>query len=749
MAMVARWLGRGLAAWGLLACAGLAWGQAARVADVSASAPAARPRIGLVLSGGGARGFAHVGVLRALQQLRVPVDVVVGASMGAVVGGAFAAGRSVDELETLVQRTDWAGILADRPQRAALSFRRREDDLLLPSRIEFGLTAQGVQLPPSAAGNQAVESVLRQLLPALSVETPAGRLALPYRAVATDLRTGELVELGAEPLLVSLRASLAVPGLFAPLPVNGRLLVDGGLVRNLPVDIARALGADVVIAVNVGTPVSDDGSLGSAIGVAQQMINILTEQNVQRSLRELGPADVLIAPVLDGISFVDFEAGPRAMAAGEQAARAMAARLAAMALPAAEYAATEVLRQGLQAHRPSTDRQTLATVEVTGTVRANAQALRHETGLAPGDKANVADARAAAERLYGRGDFERVDVVVRDGPAGRGIVLTPVEAEWRHSRVRVGLELNSDFRDDHRFSVAALHVLSWLNPWGGELRSLARLGSTRHLGTEWWQPLGPGSPWFGALALAHESDAVDAYDQRRKALRLGIASNTATATLGRQLGRWGEVTLGLSRQHFRGSVLLPEPAEAGSRTSSQGSRFVQLALDTLEPLAFPTRGALLQARYERATERDADGRVLAQSSVQAMLPFRLGPWGGHLYGEWAKGRDGFSPLPLGGFLRLSGTARNSINGSTVLFGRAVLGHEVGRMPAGLGGVVRVGVSAELGAAVEDARAVHASDLLRAGSAFVSVDTRFGPLYLAAGATRLGGNTVYLFLGPFW
>jgi hypothetical protein len=156
-----------------------------------------------------------------------------------------------------------------------------------------------------------------------------------------------------------------------------------------------------------------------------------------------------------------------------------------------------------------------------------------------------------------------------------------VESDWRHSRVRVGLELNSDFHDEHRFSVAAMHVLSWLNPWGGELRTLARLGSTRHLGTEWWQPLGPGSPWFGSLAVAHSGDALDTYSQRLKVLRLGVASNSATLALGRQVGSWGEVSLGLSRRRFRGSVLLPEPAEGGSTTVSQTTRYVQVALDTL------------------------------------------------------------------------------------------------------------------------------------------------------------------------
>ena len=210
-----------------------AWAQEALAAPEPIAVP--RPRVALVLSGGGARGFAHVGVLRALQRMRVPVDLVAGVSMGAVVGGAYAAGRSVDELEAFVFATDWGDILSDRPARDHLDFRRREDDLLVPSRIEFGVGRQGVQLPPGTVGNEALEAALMRLLPPGASERPLNRLSLPFRSVASDLLSGELVELIDTPLFASLRASLAMPGVFQPIRVNGRLVVDGGLVRNLPV----------------------------------------------------------------------------------------------------------------------------------------------------------------------------------------------------------------------------------------------------------------------------------------------------------------------------------------------------------------------------------------------------------------------------------------------------------------------------------------------------------------------------------
>ena len=718
------------------------------------AADATSPRIALVLSGGGARGFAHVGVLRALAQLRVRVDIVVGASMGAVVGGAYAAGRSVEELEAFVRGTNWEQLAADRAQRQDLSFRRKEDDLELPSHIEFGLRLDGVTLPPAAAGNAAVEDALARLLPADARARPTGALALRFRAVATDLLTGELVELSATPLAQSLRASMSVPGVFAPLRLldqsgdesRHRLVVDGGLVRNLPVDLARAMGADIVIAVNVGTPLAGESELGSAFGVAQQMINILTEQNVQRSLKELTPRDVLISPDLRGISFLDFRASDRAMRAGEQAALALAERLRALAVDDASYAAYEAARRA-RSDDPDTARP-LARLEVRGTAHAGAQALAAESGLVIGEPVSLRDAERAADRLRGRGDFERVQVNVRDGAAGREVFITPSEAEWSRSRMRMGLELSSDFREDHRFTLSGLHVLSWLNPWGGELRSIARIGSTRSISSEWWQPLGAGAPWYASATLGHVAQSQDLFSQGVREGRVSVSASTVSLALGRTIGSNADVRLGVKRNVGDGKQLLPA-SEQGAVHFGETNVFALVRYDSLESLAFPTGGDLLLVRWERGSAKTTSEPSLSQSTVQALSAFSLGEWGGHLYAEWAKSRTGFAPLSLGGFLRLSGAPRDSINGGTVLLGRAVLARRVGQMPAGLGGAVRVGASFEMGEGFAADEAVRITRLRPAGSAFVSVDTRFGPAYLALGASKARGSTVYVFLGPFW
>jgi len=712
-----------------------------------AAAESRRPRVALVLSGGGARGFAHVGVLRVLRELQVPIDLVVGTSMGSVVGGAFAAGNTVEAMEQVVRGTDWPAVVADRPARDQLNFRRREDDLLLPSRIEFGVTRGGIVLPPSAAGNAALEAALARLMPGDTRARPVSRLAVPFRSVASDLVSGELVELAETPLFLAMRASLAVPGVFAPVRLDQRLLVDGGLVRNLPIDLARAMGAEVVIAVNVGTPLAPESELGDAVGVAQQMLRILTEQNVQRSLKELGPRDILIAPDLRGVAFMDFAAHERAMQQGLLAARHVAAQLQALAVPAAEYAAHE--RQRLAGAGAAEPPAVVAQLRVQGTVHIAPEALRAQSGLAEGREATRAQLDEAARRLYGRGDLERIEIESRDDARGRSVTLHVTEAEWARSRVRLGIELATDFGDGSAFNLGLLHVLSSLDERGAELRTLARIGTTRQLALQWWQPLGLASPWYVAATAQYGGQASDLFERGHKVLRADFKTGSVSLMLGRGLADWGDIRVGVRRGRADVRALVPDDGSRAPVRLYDTTRVLQLRIDTLDTLAFPRRGHLVSMVWERSAAQHAGAPGLAQSDFIGLVAFGGGNWAGHIYTEWARASSGLAPLNLGGFLRLSGTATNSVEGQRVVLGRWVMARRLASMPLGLGGFVHGGFSLELGGAADAGESLRVSLLRQAASAFVSVDTRFGPLYLAAGATRGANATLYLFLGPFW
>ncbi|MBN9423054.1 MAG: patatin-like phospholipase family protein, partial [Candidatus Accumulibacter sp.] len=322
----------GLTLLAALAAPVAAAGAAVESADGTPTAVPARPRIGLVLSGGGARGIAHLGVLRVLDELRVPVDCVAGTSMGGVVGGVFASGMPLDEMERQVRAIDWSATFQDRPDRRAMNARRKSEESGYLARPEFGLRDGEILVPGGVLYGQRMEMLFARLaVRSLGIDD-FSRFPLPFKAVATDIESGMPVVLDKGGLVQAMRATMSVPGVMAPMEIDGRALVDGGLVNNLPVDVARGMCADVVIAVNLGTPLLKRAEIRSVFGVGVQMVNILTEQNVRASLASLGADDVLISPELGAIGAGDFDRIDDLVAAGEAAARQRAPALRALAV---------------------------------------------------------------------------------------------------------------------------------------------------------------------------------------------------------------------------------------------------------------------------------------------------------------------------------------------------------------------------------------------------------------------------------
>ncbi len=710
---------------------------------------ARRPRVALVLSGGGARGLAHIGVLKVLQALRVPVDLVVGTSMGAVVGGAYAAGRSPEELEVLMRGADWGSILADRPPRDELSFRRREDDRLLPSRVEFGLSTQGVRLPSAAAGNSGLEFTLQRLPPAAEHDTPVSQLPMPFRAVATDLLNGQMVVLSEAPLGQAIRASMAVPGLFTPVRLQGRLMVDGALVRNLPVDVARQMGAELIIAVDVGSPLLEESQIQSALGVADQMLKILTSQNVERSLAELGPQDILIRPALKDIGLTDFQRSEQALEDGSTAARAVAARLQALSLSDEAYRHHEAAREQ---HRALSQQSApvLAGIGLEGIEPGRREALQASLPLTLGAPASLQQVQQATATLYGRGDFERVEPRIEDRDGQRQVSFELTEALWTRSRVRLGFEVASQFERATEYTLSGLHTLSWVNDWGAELRTGAKLGFSRQLQGSWFQPLGPGSRWYVEPGLSFTGTTVNLEKQLAS-----VRVRNGSVSLGRQLGDWGTVELGAGRKHTQMTL------QGTPNIFDEHYAFARGRVDTLDAMAFPTAGQTLDLQYQRI--RGRDGTVTLSWQAKGMQAFRLGDWAGHAYvnlADVAQGSPLYSQEVLGGFLRLSGLAPQAYDQvKSHAFARLVMARKIGEMPTGLGGALRWGFSLETAREMPwpgDPTQLKLGEQQRrqawstqAGSVFLAVDTRFGPVYVAHGGTRGGSRATYFFIGPVW
>jgi NTE family protein len=708
--------------------------------------PPARPRIALVLSGGGARGLAHIGVLKVLRDLRVPVDFIVATSMGSIVGGAYSAGHTPEEMEELVGAADWERMFSDRPPRRDLSFRRKEDDLRFIGKSELGIKRDGLVFPRGAFGAYNLEEFLRLVSRPATDARHLDQLAIPLRAVATDLVTGELVVLRDVPLSVAMRASMSIPGAFAPTQVDGRLLGDGGLTRNLPVEVAREMGADVIIAVNVGTPLLPREALSSVFGVAQQMINILTEQNVNTSIAALRTTDVLVSPDLRGVTFSDFERGPELIARGAAATRAAAPRLNALALDPRAYELWEFRRTR---HPPSYDK-VIEAVVTRGAERTNPVALANEVKLRTGVTAgvSVSDEQlvSAARMLYGTGEFERVDVLAEERDGRRFVILDVDEKPWGPNYLRVGGRAVSDFKTDARFSLTLQHTRTWVNSWGAEWRNEVQLGDIRRFTTALYQPLGPGSPWFVEPLLESSQSDYDLFSQpgNRRTDRITYAIATASGTFGRRLGSIGVARFALGYDRYRATPVVSSRLEGTVKDSAKYARF-GVTFDTLDDANFPRRGYLAGAAITNFSY-SSGGSPVQTYVAEGLFPVTYGRLTLLPIVTAARSRDDRGGFSLGGFLNLSGTPYGAVTGSQAALLTGIAYYRMGELPRGFGSVWYAGLSLEAGNAWERRSDVGFGNLRKAASLFLGFDTILGPLYLGWGHSFGGDSALYLFLG---
>jgi NTE family protein len=705
----------------------------------------ARPLVALVLSGGGARGLAHVGVLKALAQLNVPVDIVVGTSMGAVVGGAFVAGHPLDTLESLARQTDWDRLFSTVGDRRALDYRRRADDQTLLAAPALRVGRDGVSTAPAALGSFELELLLQRAAAPVRGVDDLDRLPLRFRSVAADLVTGELVALRHASLFTAMRASMAVPGAFAPIRVDGRLLVDGGIVRNLPVDVARALGADIVIAVNVGAPPADESELKSPLDIALQMVTLMIDQNVRASVAQLAARDVLVEPDLKGLGSTDFQRVDRLLDAGAAAVLRQRAALAPLALSPVQYAQWDARRRAEGEPRATTE---LAEVAFEGLQRTDARGLGTRLPFAAGETIDGAQLEGGVRRLYASGDFDRIDYeLVPLGDGRQRLLLRPQERTGGLDTLRFGWQLESDFNDVNRFNVTAGYLRPWINAYGGEWRTLLQVGSERRLETELYQPIGRAGWVFVATGLTHVGTDSDVFGpERRRVARFGVQATSVEGALGARLGTVGEARLTLSRLRARGEVLVSESL-SGSRVDYLTLARASIDVDTLDSVSFPRDGYTLVAAYTRPVGQQAGISDQDQIELRSLAPFSVGRHTLLLGAEHARLRNaGDGGFTLGGFLNLSGTPPGAETGTRYTLLRAIYFYRAAELPRGLGGGVYAGGSVELGRLSNPGEGLLPQRFKRAGSLIFGFDTLLGPLYLAAGRTQGGDSAVYLFVG---
>lgn len=714
-----------------------------------------RPRTGLVLSGGGARGLAHVGVLKVLERERIPVDLIAGTSMGAIIGGLYASGMSATEIEREIVQLRWDEVFATRVNRPQLPERRKELDADYSPAIELGMRDGVLMTPKSALASRGLEALLRRYTLRAGSVHDFDRLPLPFRAVATDMESGRAVVLGSGDLAVALRSSMSVPGVFAPTEVEGRVLGDGGLVDNVPVDVARAMGAQRLIVVNIGTPLAPRETLSSVLGLTTQMINILTEQNVQRSLATLAPQDVLVAPELGKLGSSDFDKARELIALGERGAEAALAQLRPLALNPAEYAAWRAGRPQAAA----TAAQRLAFVRFEGSSQTRPERYAPAMESQAGQPFDAGRAERDAARLSASGDYARSDFRLEHTPDGDGLVFELEDKPWGPNYFRIGLDLSTDFSGRSAFDLKLGHTRRWLTDTGTEWRNRLQIGETTALDTELYHPLAgvPGrvGDWFVAgyagaerrlLTLYRDEDGHELAEFRRTTGRLGV-------DVGQPWSRFGELRVGLQALAWRTSPRLLGSDYGGPRDAEvwqeRGLR-VRAVVDQLDFASFPLHGYRFESElgsgerhgrggHERYNRLETEGSVVASRGADTLNVYGLldvaDTPGASVVGRYA----------LGGFQQLSGYRPGQLVGNALLFGRLEWYHRL-TQPLVLTRGFFVGGTLEAGNAWSRWSELGLHELRTGMSVFLGADTGIGPLYLGLTYAPRGEAGVVLFIG---
>nr|WP_237179685.1 patatin-like phospholipase family protein [Paraburkholderia sacchari] len=735
-------------------------------------APAAtaphRPRICLALSGGGARGYAHIGVLRELERLHVPVDCIAGTSMGAVIGGLYASGLSADQIEHALTGLNLTDVAFDRDARADWPQSMREDNLAYPVGMPVGFGNGQLKMPNGLVQGNKLTALLRDNTAQIPADVDFDRLPIPYRAVATDLETGERIVLRNGSLPQAIRASMAVPGLFAPVKIHGRTLVDGGLASNLPIDIARQMGADIVIAVDIGTPLKRADQIMSMAGVTSQMIRLLMTRNVLEQKATLHPSDILLEPDLGELSFSDFGAMQQGVAAGTASALAHTTRLAALSIGDARYAS---YRDSLprDAFLPPGTRIDRIEVATQGNVPASYVQAALQTR--PGDVYDAAAIDKHLGTLVNTADLESVSQSLSGPPGDRVLHVDATTKSWGPNLLLFGLGVSTNFNGDGAFTLQIGHRLPWITESGLSWRNDIVLGS-RDLGwsTELRQPLFHSDVYVAPYASIRRNvinfypdDNTDAKENSRPLASYMQQELRAGLNLGVPLGNWGAARAGVAQvwtaYHPRSSIILATDNGNGDwsfqanalavGSTSQTVAALGLTIDQLDDSLFPRHGFYLDSNAQLSLSQNDDSYNLAQArglwaashgiySVNAAL---------EAGGQFGGNRDAPAYLfNLGGFQRLSAYAPDQFSGGYILYGRVTGFAQLSRFDSGPLRGVFAGASLEAGNVWNSARHFARGPWLTSASVFAGSTTVIGPVYLGLAVAPGGTYNVYFQLG---
>ena len=676
-----------------------------------------------------------------LERLRVPVDCIAGTSMGALVTGAFAAGLTPGEMRVALAEADWADMFLDNPEFYDMSFRnKRMSQAFLPG-TELGVTPDGLAYAPGAVSGQKIKAFFNQLVHADRGEISIENLVLPVSLVATDIGTGSRVVMREGSLTQAMRASMSVPGLMAPVTRDGKKLVDGGLVDNVPIGEARErCKADIVIAVSVGSPLLKPEQIGSLLSVSAQMVNILTEQNVSQSLATLKPTDIFIKPKLDGITSGDFQRSSETADRGLAAAEEVAEQLARLAVSEAQYASWRQRIGTIERPPVRVDEIQIADMKRVNRVDVDTY-VSQKVGQALDTEALNADLL----RVYGEGSFEQVDYTLLREHDRNILRVTPIEKAWGPDYLRFGLGLMSDAKTGSSYNLRVGYHKTWIDSFGAELLLVGQIGNKIRLGIDYYQPLEATQTYFVEPIVVYDRQESYVFQDGQRLAQIQVSEVTADLGLGIRIGVLGRAKFGWAETRkwadpVVGLSFLP------SFNFTYGGPYVDLTFDHLDRIYNPRNGWAVQASYQAVPGKD-----FSRLDLDLRGAHQMGKWVVQGHAAYTGSPTGQLPVydaaKLGGFLKLTAFSNGQLVGDDMSYGGLRVERILGTLPLGLRGDMRLGLALEAGKMGFRYTETNRSGWQDSIGLYIGGETPAGPVFVGFGysSTARYGNA-YLLIG---
>ena len=703
-----------------------------------------RPKIGLVLGGGGARGAAHVGVLKVLEQQRIPIDYIAGTSMGAIVGAAYAVGLSPNQIEKTLNSIDWGDLFVDDAPRAELPFRDKMDQRRFTG-VEIGVGPEGILLPSGAFAGRKLEFLLQAIfLPAAERES-FDDLDIPFRAIATNIETGEAVAFDHGKLAQAVRASMSIPGAFSPVEIDGNLYVDGYVSKNLPIDVAKAMGADIIIAVDVGTPLAKRDKIQSLLDIVNQVGGIATIKNVEEQISLLKARDLILRPDLGNHATTDFQSIAKIIPLGEQSAHASIPKLKELSVSPDQY------QRFLETQRKRPAEPLVADfIRVAPTERVSPERIEAKLSIKAGESLDLEQASEDLSRIQSIGEFEQVGFRLTEENKKTGLIIEAKEKSWGPNYLRFGFNLNSDFESDNYFGVLLDHRLTSINALGGEWESQLAVGRQSRISTEFYQPLDYSNLFFVDTVAELRQDLRDIYSDGNRLAeyrtrRYGIAFDT-----GINFGNVAELRAGVWTGHMEsepstGAADLPE------FNIGRGALRVQLTYDQIDNANFPRNGGYFKISewLERpwVGSDDSYNKAELQGNFAASLDTHTLLLKGQLGLNSSDDLPFYDEFVLGGASSLSGYRTDELHGRQMGLIKLMYYNQLSNNLFSFSRASYLGGSLDWGNVWQDYDDIAFDDLVFGGSLFYGTDTMFGPLYLGYGLNEVARpGTFFMSLG---